>query len=138
MSCSVFSVKQTMHDVLWWMSSVPNEILKLHSKNIILVYDLISIFKCLQATHSQPKLPKDVTNNKKKKKRQYGGGGRRNHFTLTSALISEWFCVTVAIVRFYNLKILASFINLDILLFKSYKTLKEIVLILCNIYTHSK
>lgn len=45
MSCSVFSLKQTMHDVLWWMSSLLNEILKLHSKNIILVCDLIRNLK---------------------------------------------------------------------------------------------
>lgn len=134
MSCSVLSLKQTMYDVLWWMSSLPNEILKLHSKNIILVYDLISNLKMFMSCAFTTKTSQSCTNNKKKTK--YNVEGERNH-TLASSLVTKWYCAILAIFVFYSLKILAYSITLAMHLFRFYKTLKEIELLFCDIYKYS-
>lgn len=128
MSCSVFSLKQTMHDVLWWMCSLLNESLKLHSKNIILVWDLINLKVFMDYAFTTNTL-KDVAKSKKEKKKISGGWGG-NYSTLARFLVSKWYFVTLAIVRLYNVNILAFSINLAMHLFRFYKLLKEMELIL--------
>lgn len=130
MSCSVFSLKQTMHDVLWWMSSLLNEILKLHSKNIILVCDLIRNLKIFMGYAFTTKTSQRCNQKQEGKTTTTFGMGGVNYSTLASFLVSKWYFVTLAIVRLYNVNILPFSINLAIHLFRLYKLLKEMELLL--------
>lgn len=62
--------------------------------------------------------------------------GEGSH-TLASSLVTKWYCATLAILGLYSFKILAFSVNLAMHLFRFYKTLKEIELILYDVYKYS-